>query len=419
MNDHSISVRRGLLAVVLLASFQSAAFAQGIGGAPTVVNTRDPSGVFQTIATSGNTVDLSNSFFQSLGTNGRSCVSCHVPSTGWTISPSELRRRFDTTGGLDPIFRTVDGSNSPPSDVSTRAKRWAAYSMLLKKGLIRVELPIPLGAEFCLSGVDDPYHYASAAGLSLFRRPLPSTNLRFLTGVMWDGRETIVPFGTTGATEGENPVNLFQNLMHQADDATTGHAQASAAPPDVILQQIVNFELNLASAQQIDKEAGALDARGALGGAEHVALVDFYVTINDVLGGDVSKNPFNPDVMSLYDAWTGSHNSKRARIARGAVVFNTKPITITRVAGLNDTLGIASMSGHCTTCHDTPNVGNHSAPLPIDIGLSDASRRGPGMPLYQLRNNTTGATIETTDPGRALITGKWADINKFNGPTGG
>ena len=103
--------------------------------------------------------------------------------------------------------------------------------MLLSKGVIRIELPIPAGAEFSLTPVDDPYHYASAAGLSLFRRPLPSTNLRFLTGVMWDGRETVVPFGTTAATIGQNASNLFQDLMHQAADATTGHAQAPSRPP--------------------------------------------------------------------------------------------------------------------------------------------------------------------------------------------
>ena len=38
------------------------------------------------------------------------------------------------------------------------------------------------------------------------------------------------------------------------------------------------------------------------------------------------------------------------------------------------------------------------------------------MPLYTLRNRTTGATSETTDPGRALVTGKWKDIGRFKGP---
>ena len=38
------------------------------------------------------------------------------------------------------------------------------------------------------------------------------------------------------------------------------------------------------------------------------------------------------------------------------------------------------------------------------------------MPLYTLRRISTGDTVQTTDPGRAMITGKWADVGKFKGP---
>ena len=38
------------------------------------------------------------------------------------------------------------------------------------------------------------------------------------------------------------------------------------------------------------------------------------------------------------------------------------------------------------------------------------------MPRYILRNKATGVTIQTTDPGRALITGRWSDIGRFKGP---
>jgi cytochrome c peroxidase len=38
------------------------------------------------------------------------------------------------------------------------------------------------------------------------------------------------------------------------------------------------------------------------------------------------------------------------------------------------------------------------------------------MPLYTLQRTSTGETIQTTDPGRALITGKWKDIGRFKGP---
>jgi cytochrome c peroxidase len=54
--------------------------------------------------------------------------------------------------------------------------------------------------------------------------------------------------------------------------------------------------------------------------------------------------------------------------------------------------------------------------LPINIGLSDAAQRTPDLPLYTLRQHATGRTVQTTDPGRALITGKWDDIGKFKGP---
>jgi cytochrome c peroxidase len=30
------------------------------------------------------------------------------------------------------------------------------------------------------------------------------------------------------------------------------------------------------------------------------------------------------------------------------------------------------INGTCTTCHDSPNVGNHSLPVPLDIGTSHA-----------------------------------------------
>src|SRR5262249_45246338 len=90
--------------------------------------------------------DLKNPFFQSLGTNGRTCGNCHDPTANWTITPTGVQVRFDTTSGTDPLFRTVDGSNSPNADVSTVSTRRTAYSMLLSKGLIRVGMGIPAGA---------------------------------------------------------------------------------------------------------------------------------------------------------------------------------------------------------------------------------------------------------------------------------
>lgn len=355
-------------------------------------------------------LDPNNEFFQSLGTNNRTCGSCHVQSEGWSITPEGVAARFDASGGADPIFRLNDGSNSPTADVSTPSKLRAAYSMLLTKGLIRVGIGIPAGADFRLVDVQDPYGYASATELSLFRRPLPTTNLPFLATVMWDGRETL------------DPADLSRNLTQQAHDATLGHAQATGAD-GVQMASIVSLETGLFSAQTVDDQAEALDANGGGGGPELLAGQDFYIGINDVLGADPTGKAFDPKVFTLFDAWippanpsTNAHWRRRYQIARGQILFNTKPIAIRGVKGLNDVLGIDTIMGTCTTCHDSPNVGNHSVPLPIDIGIADASRRTSDMPLYTLERISDGARISTTDPGRALITGRFADIGKFKGP---
>jgi hypothetical protein len=379
----------------------------GAGGS---ADTPDSLGTMSTFAASGS-IDTTNPFFQDLGSNGRTCATCHVQSDGWTITPADVQARFDATTpkGTDPIFRTNDGSSSPNADVSTEAARKAAYSMLLTKGLIRVGIGIPPTAEFDLAGVDDPYGFASAAQLSLFRRPLPSTNVVFLATVMWDGRETTQP-------------TVDADLLQQANDATLGHAQAMTPLTDAQRRAIVDFEEQLFTAQSFDGNANNLIAQQANGGPQALANQPFHIGINDVLGKDPAPNapPFSSLVFDLYDSWSGAPGggvqAARASIARGQALFNTKSINITGVKGLNDKLGISSLSGTCTTCHDTPNVGDHSVGLPIDIGIVSLARRTPDLPLYTLHNKTTNDTIQVTDPGRALITGKWADIGKFKGP---
>src|SRR5678815_1769892 len=106
---------------------------------------------------------------------------------------------------------------------------------------------------------------------------------------------------------------------------------------------------------------------------------------------------------------------------RDREVFNHKPLAIVGVSGLNDDLGVASIPGTCTTCHDSPNAGNHSVPAPLRIGVDAVEPVGglsvAGLPVYTLRNLTTGEIERTTDPGRALVTGRWKDIGRFKGPT--
>jgi len=351
----------------------------------------------------GPTATSSTPFFQDLGSNGRHCDTCHPPATAWTLTPADLQSRFAASHGTDPVFRPVDGSGCPTQDTRTLGARRSAYALLLKRALIRIELPVPKDAEFTVSHVDNPYGCSDTQAVSVYRRPLPATNLSFLSMVMWDGRES---------TDGES---LADDLAHQSLDATNGHAQAKTPPTLQQQSDIVRFETALYSAQQDVDQAGELGGE-CEGGPQKLSATPFYPGINDAFGRDPSGAPFNFRVFALYGYWLSDPNPARSAIARGEALFNSRPMSITGVAGLNDVMGQPLIVGTCGTCHDTPNVGNQSLPMPMNIGIATQTADAD-LPLLTLVNKVTGESVVVSDPGRALISGKWADIGAFKSPT--
>jgi len=327
--------------------------------------------------------------------------------------------------------------------------------LLIDKGLIRIGVSIPATAEFKVevNKGDDPYGCNTdpitglAAGIvSTYRRPLPTTNVGFLSTIMWDGREP--------------------NLDSQAVDATLGHAQATAAPTPAQVAEIVAFQNGVFTAQIFDKKAKFLTDDSAKGGpvALSLDLPSFFIGVNDPLGNNPRETPFTSQIFDLYRPWLsagtrhdyGGHRQSmggddlfrkinatddwqrddhergmvgehRRSIARGEEVFNNTQFNITGVSGLNDELNKPSISGFCGTCHDTPNVGDHSVKAPLDIGVPDAGDNKPpvldisGLPVFtitcQLKDGPlAGKVYKVTDPGRATISGKCKDIGRFKGP---
>jgi hypothetical protein len=382
----------------------------------------DPSGAVGTFQPNGATITSNNAFFQNLGTNERTCFTCHQPANGWGVSAAGVQIRFALSGGGDPIFRLVDGATCPTDNVSTPVAKLQSYKLLLEKGLIRIGLALPATLQFAVTNVVDPYNCSTnpATGLtspttgilSMYRRPLPSTNLGFLSTIMWDGREP--------------------SLASQATDATLTHAQANAAPTAAQLAEIVAFESGVFAAQEFDDAARILHDDGDTGGsvALSLQLAKFFIGVNDPLGLNPTGAPFNPTIFDLYKPWLGLMGNDfvtldRESVARGEEVFNNTPINITGVGGLNDALNQPSISGFCGTCHDTPNVGDHSVKAPLNIGVTDAGANAPpaldisGLPVFTLQCNTgplAGQTFVVTDPGRAMISGNCADIGKTKGP---
>jgi cytochrome c peroxidase len=445
-----------ILAVAMLMAM-SAISRQPLNFIPNGTPFRNSRGASETYSTVGGGIDQTGPFFQSMGTNGRSCATCHQPSDGMSIAAEEVQERFFMTRGRDPIFRTVDGSNCNHNiDVSTLEGMYDAYSLLRTRGLIRIPIAIPATADYQVVSVQNQYGCNESDVVSMYRRPLPTTNLRFLSAVMFDGRESTPLTGTMKIADLNYPTSLVSNLIHQSVDATTIHAQGDGTRPTPAEQQeIVNFEMALFTAQTFGDDIGPLNTHGANGGPQPLITQPFFISINssvhpivqtlELPAGLVTRgdNIFTPAIFDTFGAWSEfPEHSRRAAVARGEAIFNSRAINITGVAGINDPTGaggllpngVQAFQGTCGTCHDTPNVGNHSFPTPLNIGTGDPSPTNPsanmgGLDIRYLPNITvckldttttppvpTSNCKTTTDLGQGAIDGKFDHVGKIKGP---
>ena len=336
-------------------------------------------GTAATYSTAG-FVDLTNQFHFAQGTNGRSCESCHLPQVGWSIRPIDVELKFLLTQGNDPIFNALDANNPSPDVSSLQAKR-ASYSML-RRGLFRRGGLVQSTFEYEIIAFDDPLRAgASLTQFQFFRRPLATANFHIAKNVGWHDQNT------------NGSGNVLAGLIQQADGNITGSQQGPRATPET-LSSIASYELGLAFAQQFSFSVGSLTACGAKGGPQHLS----------------AQLPASGR-FDLFDAWRnltpGSCGSKavdrkRAQIARGQEIFNSAN------AGNNRS---------CGGCHDAANNGSNVDGRLFNVGASEARFRKAGMPLYKVKNKTTLEERDTTDPGRALRSGRWADMDRFKTPS--
>jgi cytochrome c peroxidase len=339
----------------------------------------DQAGTAATFSTAGS-VSLNNEFHTPQGSNGRSCGSCHLVQSGWSIRPLDVELKFFFTQGTDPIFNLLD-ANSPSADVSTPAARFASYSML-RKGLFRRGGAVPSGAEYEITAVDDPLASGgSTARFTVFRRPLATANFHIAKNVGWHDQD------------GNGTGDVHAGLGSQASGNILGAQQAQPPVAPEIVPAIVAYEEGLRFAQPSVFGVGLLTSCGAQGGPENL-----------------SAQPPVRGRFTLYDAWIGmipgscttrAADRKRAQIARGQELFNA-----TNPGGRS-----------CNGCHNASNNGSNVTGTLFDIGASRAEFRKAGMPLYTVRNKTTLETRQTTDPGRALRSGLWNDLDRFKVPS--
>lgn len=435
-------------------------------------------------------IDSSNTFFSTgFGTNGQSCATCHEPSDGFTIHVTTIQNAFNSSGGADPLFRPNDTANDPNSakDTGSVSDKQDAYSLILALGVMRISIAVPAGAEFVvapqntakfgpLPDSNDPQHPGQALPfLSLFRRPLVPTNMRFDSAVLWDGRANITNIRgqVAGAARtlllnpnpsiaDEDDVARFQLavMSDQVQDNRSSFPSSfagntSAQGADGGVTNLVNFAFNPAS-------PCIHDATGARTRTVTPTAPSYFPSQGDGVltpSGCTPVQQGGPN-MTTFKAWltipidnTDITNISRRQIAHGEEIFNNANLHIPP-----DMVIPGQSSGdviHCTTCHATNNIGNHpEASFFVRLGsdsvqilreLADAHPEEPSLqdfvtrtamlPQYCLRSTASGAPslgttacgsyngtstipgdVITSDPGRAMITGKWADIGKFKPP---
>jgi cytochrome c peroxidase len=390
-------------------------------------------------------------FFTPLGKNGRACVTCHQPSDAFSISVDTIRARWDATGGGDPLFAGVDGANCPNLPMADPA----SHSLLLGRGLIRVFLPWPPRArdgsviepEFTIEVVRDPtgcnsspeYGLASSRPtVSVFRRPRPVANLRYVTaaefGVGPFNAKDSQPAAHDPATGKLVNMQLMADareptLVTQAQSAVVTHLEGRPLGA-AALQKLLGFETQVFAAQINDAHAGPLVEPGGPAAFGPHALATGRTA---VLGNNTTNYVF-----PIGDAWrqlprTGeaAHDARsaaREAIARGHDVFFFRTFWIKDAMHIN-TVGLGNPAKRtCATCHgmhmtgmDTANgwmdIGTTNLPWAVEAQQNPWTKDKPEMPLFKLTCDKAlaphpflGRVIYTQDPGRALITGRCNDI---------
>lgn len=363
-------------------------------------------GVAETFRTDG-AIDLTNPFFQPLGTNPRTCETCHSPDQGWRINADAVKQLFKASDGLDPIFNLVDNGISPTADISTKRARRQTFQPSIDRALTRFSRTIPTTADFTVTEVSDPSGFSTTAKFLNFRRPTPTANESLVSSIL-----------TTSAPTQDIKATLASLMngaagLHEQRDVTN-----NPVPTDV-RNAGRDFMFGVFFAQIVDNQAGRLDAAGALGGPTNLSTFPFMLGMNDP-----AAPGFNRKVFDIFDAWetfdvNDNHGDcvaqARAQIYRGQEVFNFNEFDISGVTGFNDVVGQDPYRGTCSTCHNTPNVGGHSVIRMMDIGTADPPNCDPSLPLVTVMETATGKTRTVCDLGRGLA-GKFVDIARVRVP---
>ncbi|MGZ8345666.1 MAG: hypothetical protein ACXWUP_01005 [Allosphingosinicella sp.] len=405
---------------------------------PATADYPNSQGTLRTLLT-GDPVDTrDHPFFAPIGPNGRACITCHQPASAMSLSVDAVRQRWEATQGRDPLFAAIDGSNCPTLPQGRRE----SHSLLLDHGLIRIQRPWPprdgqgraIEADFTIEVVRDPWGCnsgrayglsASQPSISVYRRPRPVANLKYLTavGFAYDPKQGL-PLPRDPETAELMSGNLMADgragtLQAQLRDAAPTHLEFFEEMDREQRLRIIDFETRIFTAQQRHRVGGSVDDLGAEGGPALLA------SSQPGQLGSIGR-----PVWSEFEAWehipadapiSAEERAFKESVARGARSFRERTFLITDSAGINSPIGFGNpVRNSCVFCHNMTMMGNDVAPGQVDLGTTNLpfADPAPHLPLFRITcrgepHPHYGRNILTHDPGFALTTGRCADVGKI------
>jgi hypothetical protein len=396
-------------------------------------------GTLGVINASGPVNTEGHAFFTPLGTNGRACVNCHQPTYAMSVSAASLADRWRATDGKDPVFAAFDGSNCPNLPQNEKS----SHSLLINRGLYRIPLAwppknadgSPKPVEFKIEVVRDPTgcNTSSQYGLnsaqptvSVYRRPRPVANLKY---VMSGARTIVLKTGMLADLDPETRNPVAMNLMSdareptlhtQAVSAIMGHEEAREAPSRKQIDQIVEYESQVYAAQAAHIFGGPLVLPGGPTALGPEALRDHRP-------GILGDNDYSP-VFEQFGNWKNGTDYFRASVARGAGLFMSRQFWLRDTAHINS-IGLGNpLKRTCATCHNAQMTGQDLSAGWVDAGTTNYPnwtesatwQESSELPVFKITCSRDadphpylGRVIYTTDPGRALISGRCVDVGSI------
>jgi cytochrome c peroxidase len=170
-------------------------------------------------------------------TNGRACADCHMLSDNFQLSPANVEARFQLLqqrretdpDADDPLFRPIDADDFRTNGASARD-----FSNLRENGLVRITFPLPANIRLVNS---ETGALTDETFVDVWRM-VPTVNDVKLTGA-GDANPWFRGPNFAGGYQLDGRV---ATLQEQALGAFVNHAQALAAPPDRVLDDLASFQ---------------------------------------------------------------------------------------------------------------------------------------------------------------------------------